>query len=160
MYILTIFLIFLFFFTQKLEATISQVSFSHVWSTFDSYIYGGVTIKVLLLQLSGLPPFFFFFIKLTILLNSIFSVDFFMFFLIFLNMLLSMFFYLRVFTTTNSVFDNSFLKKLCSRTVFFNKTKIYCNRIFSYYLSFYVFIFFNFVALVTYLNILSILGYL
>lgn len=60
-------------------------------------------LLLVLLILSGLPPFSFFIIKVNILLKILENNSLFLIFLIFFNLLLTMFFYLQFFKLTNNL---------------------------------------------------------
>lgn len=110
-YVITMMWFFYFIFTFKLLTFISQNNFVTFWTVITKYFKYNFVLIILFLQLSGLPPFFFFVIKLNFLLLSMYKVIFIIQFLIFLNIMLNCFFYLKIFMVKNFHISNDKLKE-------------------------------------------------
>lgn len=153
-YLLTTVCLFLYFFIYNNSNTIIQKSFSQVWTIATLYSRQGWIFKFLIFQLSGLPPVFFFFVKFSFLISSLVYLNFFLYLMLFLNILLGIFFYLKIFSTTNAKISNKLLKDACDgNNVLDNSKKITIKNIYryTYYLIFFLFI--NFFSIFFYLDI-------
>ncbi len=109
-YVLTLIWFFYYIFVFKFLNFIAQNSFANFWSSVNRYSNYNLPLIFLLLQLSGLPPFFFFAIKLNFLLLTINKAIFIIQFLVFLNILLNCFFYLKIFMSKDTKISNANLK--------------------------------------------------
>ena len=111
-YLLTVLILFYYFFVYRAHNSITQLTFSQIWSATTLYFKQSWIFRFLILQLSGLPPVFFFFLKFSFLLSSFNYLTIFLIVLIFINLLLSVFFYLKVYSATEVKTSNILLKKL------------------------------------------------
>lgn len=92
------------------------MSFTNVWQGITNYVDRGWVFKFLIIQLSGLPPVFVFFLKVNLIALSLRYTSIILQVLIFINLLLGMFFYLQIFSTTGDHFSSNTLKMLVKDT--------------------------------------------
>ncbi len=109
-YIITLVQILWYLEAHKFISSFTQLSFTNAWQGVANYAYCGWVFQLLLLQLSGLPPVFIFFLKVNLLALSLKYTTIFLQVLIFINLLLSMFFYLQIFNTTSDNMSKQNLK--------------------------------------------------
>lgn len=153
-YLLTTICLFLYFFIYNNSNTIIQKSFSQVWTITTLYSRQGWIFKLLIFQLSGLPPVFFFFVKFSFLVSSLAYLNFFLYLMLFLNILLGIFFYLKIFSVTSVKISNKLLKDACDgNNILDNTKKLTIKNIYkyTYYLIFFLFV--NFFSIFFYLDI-------
>lgn len=157
-YVLTMLWFFYFIFTFKLLTFISQNSFIDFWSSIYKYFSYNLVILMLFLQLSGLPPFFFFVIKLNFLLLSIHKAIFIIQFLIMLNILLNCFFYLKVFMTKDVNISNKKLKELSDNYDLISSSDYYRNKkIYKYLYWFFTYLTINALSIVWFADVYYII---
>lgn len=152
-YYITLFFVFFFFNIFNLPKNFLQLNVSDLWQLLSVYMPNSWNFKLLFLQLSGLPPMFFFYIKFNFLLASIEYTTIFIQILIFVNLLCGTFFYLKLFATKNKKILNNNLKLLAEnnsilRNNSFERTSVKYKFV---YLLF-VFFFINFFSAVFFLD--------
>ena len=130
-YLVTFIMVFLYFFINKVNPFIIKLNFSTLWVLVTRYFKQSWLFKLFILQLSGLPPVIIFFIKFNFLVTSLEYVNIMFFVFIFINLLLGMFFYLKIFSTTNTVEDILFLRSLVNnRPILQTSKNSYTNRLY------------------------------
>ena len=116
-YILTLIAIFFYLYCFQIPTNAFFLSNTEFFNAINTYTNRGFLLKLLILQLSGLPPFCFFFIKVGLLTEVSYTSNLFILVLIFLNFFLSTIFYLRIFTVTNHQLSNNTLKLLATSCI-------------------------------------------
>lgn len=158
-YYITLAFIFFFFSVYNFPKNFLQFNNKKLWQIIDVYLPTPWFFKLLFLQLSGLPPMIFFFIKFNFLLAAIPHTTIIVQLLVFLNTLVSSFFYLNLFSSKNIIVNRDDLKSLTKhnstiKNNHFNETKLKYNYIYSllffYFINFFsIFFFFD---IFTYVN--------
>lgn len=160
LYFLTLGTLFFFLFAYRANSDCTKWSFTKFLSAYSTYSPYGWVIKFLLLQLGGVPPFFFFIIKLNFVILSFAFVDIFLVFFIFLNILLGMFFYLKVFSLQGEHISNDTLKEfLLNSHVSFSNTRYVTVRKYFFWMWFYFYIFINSLSVVFLNDLIHIINY-
>lgn len=143
-YFLTLSVLFFYILSYDLTEYVAQNSFTVVWFNLIKYFSNGWVLKFLLLQLSGLPPFFFFFVKFDFLLKSIISITLYLQILLFLNLLVGTFFYLKIFYIKSFKLSNAQLKNSSkNQEILKTNLKKTVNQRYRFWFSFYSYTFFN-----------------
>jgi NADH:ubiquinone oxidoreductase subunit 2 (subunit N) len=157
LYFLTLGTLFFFLFSYRANSDCTKWSFTKFLSAYSTYSPYSWVIKFLLLQLGGIPPFFFFIIKLNFVILSFAFVDIFLVFFIFLNILLGMFFYLKVFSLQGEHISNDTLRELLlNSNVNLSNNRYITVRKYFFWMWFFFYIFINSLSVV-FLNDLIIL---
>lgn len=133
------------------------VCFGYIWGYILGYliiltfillrlfIVDYLSFSVILLSLSGLPPFIIFLIKIKILLYSLFSLEYIVFFVLILSSVISLNFYLKFFYSyflTNKWNSKFLLRIFCLLNllgiafVCFFESKFFCNKLLIYFYQF------------------------
>lgn len=141
-YIVSLCFIFFFYTTNNLTSNFSKISLSQSISFINNYHNDGWLLKFFILQLSGLPPFFIFFLKLHYLLLVLKHLGLVITILFFLNVLFSMFYYLKLFMVPSLKITNNLLKlnTVCLLTNVKNKQ---ANKKYFFMILSFIFLFFN-----------------
>jgi NADH:ubiquinone oxidoreductase subunit 2 (subunit N) len=160
LYFLTLGTLFFFLFAHRANPDCTKWSFVKFLSAYSTYSPYGWVIKFLLLQLGGIPPFFFFVIKMNFVIMSFAFVDIFLVLLIFLNVLLSMFFYLKIFSSQNEHISNETLKELLihSDAKTLNTRKVNVRKYF-FWMWFYFYVFINMLSVIFLNDLINIINY-
>ncbi len=157
LYIMTLIFIFLYLFCFEVPTNAFFLSNTEFFNVINTYTNRGFLLKLLILQLSGLPPFSFFFIKIGLLTEVSYSSNLFVLILIFINFFLSTVFYLRIFTITGTHLSNNTLKMLATSSMLLTKS----NSIFSKHLNFtysvYAFCLLNLLSALFFMEYFSII---
>lgn len=151
MYIITLVFLLYFLITFKLTTYVAQNSFLVFWSIINTYFKPHWFLKFIFLQLGGLPPFFFFFIKFNFLIVNLGNLIFYLQFLIFFNIVISSFFYIKFFFLKNITLSHWELEKFSkhySLTDMLGKNSI--RKIYNFIFIFYLFVFFNLFSVIFY----------
>lgn len=109
-YSIILLLVFFYLVIQKFNKNCAQSNFVEFLTASCAYSKGTWALKFLILQLSGVPPFIFFYIKFNFFNTSIQYVDFILLILMLINALLGMFFYLKVFSLNTDKYSDESLK--------------------------------------------------
>ena len=160
LYFLTLGTLAFFLFVHRANTNCTKWSFVKFLSAYSTYSPYGWVIKFLLLQLGGIPPFFFFVIKMNFVVISLAFVDIFAVILIFLNVLLSMFFYLKVFSTESEHISNETLKELLINSDIntLNTRKVNLRKYY-FWMWFYFYLFINIFSVVFLSDFINIINY-
>lgn len=148
LYMLTLLTLFYFLVINRFSRDCTQWGFVDFWNSCCVYFPDTWALKMILLQLGGVPPFFFFTIKIGFLIVSLAYVSLFVLLLIFVNMLLGMFFYLRIFSLQSNISSNVSLKKFTQNSpIFIRGSKTHAHRLYWFWFLFMAFLFLNIFAL-------------
>lgn len=148
-YYLNFICIFYFLSIYNLNKQFNQVNLFKLFSLVQTYTNHGWLFKLLFLCLSGLPPFFFFFIKFNFLIVGFVKTSLFIQFLIFLNIVISTVFYLKIFLIKNFKYTNADLKNLALQNKILNKqNKTQSVLKYTYMWRIGLFLFINFFSIV------------
>ena len=157
-YVLTLAQIMWFCQMHNLAKNVTQMSFTNVWKGTSIYISRGWVLKFLIIQLSGLPPVFVFFIKINLIALTLKLLSPFLQVIIFINLLLSMFFYLQIFSTTNATPSKELLKDLLQDTSMVDSTKwSYNKNKYNFYLFFTSTLFFSLFSFIFFFDLFVII---
>lgn len=158
-YILTIAQIMWFCQLHGLTKNLTQMSFTNVWRGLTTYVKGGWVLKFLIIQLSGLPPVFVFFIKVNLISLSLKFASPFLQLLIFINLLLSMFFYLQIFSTTSDMPSKAILKDLTQGVSIMKRGELtQSRRKYNFYLFFCFVLFVNLFSFIFFFDFFVIIS--
>jgi NADH:ubiquinone oxidoreductase subunit 2 (subunit N) len=138
-YFINLFFLFYFLYVTKLLPTFSKTSFATGWFIINKYIEPSFCLKFILLQLSGLPPFLFFYVKFNFLILSLNSVIFYIQYLIFLTSVINGYFYLKIFSLPQQKFSNLNLKVYSEgQEILTKKNKNYQVKLYKFWYRFVV----------------------
>jgi NADH:ubiquinone oxidoreductase subunit 2 (subunit N) len=160
LYLLTLLTIFYYFVTNFPNTNCTNWSFIELLSISSTYFPNNWALKFLILQLSGLPPFFFFVLKFNFLVVASYYVNFFILVLLFINMLLGMFFYLKIFSIQGDHISNENLRKICENRPISKVSKAkHTNREYWFWLFFCLYIFLNIFSVLFFADLFIIGSY-
>lgn len=148
LYIITLLLLFYFLVINRFNRDCTQWGFVDFWNSCCVYFPDVWALKLMLLMLAGVPPFFFFTIKTNFLIVSVIYASFFLIIAMFFNMLLGMFFYLRIFSLQSNISSNASLKKFTQNSPILGRiSPVRARRLFWFWFLFMLFLFINIFAL-------------
>lgn len=120
----------------------SKIALPHSVNYINFYLLDGWLLKFFILQLSGLPPFFIFFLKVHYLITALNYLGFTVTILFFFNILFSMFYYLKMFMIPS--LKNSDVSLKSNAFYFYEKLKTkQTKKKYMFIISATLFIFFN-----------------
>lgn len=157
LYITTLIVIFLYLYCFQVPTNTFFLSNSEFFSSINNYTKRGFLLKLLILQLSGLPPFCFFFVKVGLLTEVSYTSNLFVLTLIFLNFFLSTLFYLKIFNITNYQLSNATLRLLAVSSMSKDTTNMFFYRMLNFSYVVYTFLLFNILSALFFMDYFSII---
>lgn len=110
-YIFTLSLFFIFFKLHNFTASFPQAPLSVLFQFVSTYVRTSWALKLLFIQLAGLPPVFVFFFKFNCLFYVLSTASFFVQLLTFINLFLGMIFYVQIFKQTTKRYNLDLFKR-------------------------------------------------
>lgn len=158
-YYLNLICIFYFFSMYNMNKQFTQVNLFKIFSLIKLYTKHSWLIQLLFICLSGLPPFFFFFIKFNFLTIGFVKTSIFIQFLIFLNIVISTVFYLKIFLIKNFNYTNNDLKVLAlSNKTLAKQNKKQTMLKYNYMWKIFLFLFVNIFSIVFFFDFYLIIS--
>ncbi len=128
--------------TKHLSTGVLNNSISYLNFYINKFSKLKILFYILFLSLTGLPPFFLFFVKINLIINLFFKLNIFSVFLIFLIFFLNMLFYIQFFLNRNLNYEFQFQKN--SKKTPINLSNIFFITFFCFIIFFSIFFFSDF----------------